>query len=311
MVDYLLSIGEPLVKKGQSYYMHQDHDSLQINVNKNIFYWNSRGIGGGILQYLMAVHGLTREEAFQKYYKDTQKKNLKIIKRPKKTYIEEFKYTLNEITPFEAKRYLVSKRGLSNSIIQKLIDEHYIAEKKEHKNIIFKWYDDTKVVGYSLQGTEKLTSVEKKQLNWKRDYFKSVAPTTEQYTKWGFNYCIGLPKNLFLFESCIDLLSYWTLKKKTLKDTWLISIEGGDVSRVMNFLIAAGKRLTTYGLTVESIKLGFDRDTAGNKFVKKFNELDLQNKTGKIVKIKDCRPPQLSGEKTDWNDYLKAKKGKL
>lgn len=67
IVDYLLSINEPIEKCGDNYYQHSEHDSLKINVRKNYFVWNSR-IGeknakDGILQYLQIVHGLSFEQA--------------------------------------------------------------------------------------------------------------------------------------------------------------------------------------------------------------------------------------------------------
>lgn len=42
IVDYLLSIGEPLESVGHNYYQHKHHDSLKINQRKNYFVWNSR-----------------------------------------------------------------------------------------------------------------------------------------------------------------------------------------------------------------------------------------------------------------------------
>lgn len=35
IVDYLLSIGEPLESVGHNYYQHKHHDSLKINQRKN------------------------------------------------------------------------------------------------------------------------------------------------------------------------------------------------------------------------------------------------------------------------------------
>ena len=36
IVDYLLSIGEPIEKLSNSYWQHKNHDSLKINIRKII-----------------------------------------------------------------------------------------------------------------------------------------------------------------------------------------------------------------------------------------------------------------------------------
>ena len=312
LIDYLLAIGEPLIPSGHNYYRHRDHDSLVISSSKNVFYWNSQEIGGGAIQYLMAVKNLTYDEARTNYYNDLHHLNLgkvKSIHKPAKPYLKHFDYKkIDKRISLEAKKYLVVERALSNNLVQRLIDEGYISEETDHENIVFKWFDENKLVGASLQGTKPLSEEEKQRLHWKRDYFKQTLPTTEKYTNWGFNYQIGLPRRLMFFESPIDMLSYWSLKPD-LQDTWLNSLEGGNVKKIMYFLQAAALNLKDQGEGIKSIFLGFDRDQAGKQFIKKFNELNLVSQIdGRELQIHDNRPPKIQNAiKTDWNDYLKAK----
>ncbi len=42
----------------------------------------------------------------------------------------------------------------------------------------------------------------------------------------GFSVDIGNPKSIYLFESPIDVLSYWSTKKERLKNTRLVSMSG-------------------------------------------------------------------------------------
>ncbi|MBV7392383.1 toprim domain-containing protein [Enterococcus sp. ALS3] len=299
VADYLLSIGEPLINVGHNYYQHKDHDSLKINVRKNYFIWNSRSgeknASGGVVQYLQIMYGLTLQESLNKVAHDIEGKELKKV--AKKVYPKYFNYQVKEtFVPLEAQRYLVASRKIANSVIRKFFHLGLITQN-EGKEIIFKWYCGSQIVGFSKQGTVKLTQEEKDKYHTKKDYFKYVAPTTEKDSLWGFNYLEGLPKNLYFFESEIDLLSYYTLFKNDLEEQenfWLISINGVALQKIFNFLKYGIEKMDLKN-NCQTLNICFDNDTAGKKAMEElkkinFNEIEFESKL----------PPS----EKDWNEFL-------
>lgn len=304
IVDYLRMIGEPIIKIGSNYYQHEQHDSLKINCQKNYFVWNSRraepNSKGGVLQYLQIMYGYTKKEAMQKVTKDLTGKDM-IHEEVEKYYPSKFKYRNNEKTvPLEMQKYLVSKRKIPNRIVKHFFKLGLIAQN-DREEIIFKWMKGNKIVGFSKDGTRKLTIEEKEKYHTKRDYIKYVAPTTKEDTFWGFNYLVGVPKKIYFFESAIDLLSFYTLfEKELITDFWLISIDGVTVDKIIHFLQYAANVMKKAN-HIEHIYLCFDNDPAGEEATK--SALDKRAAIEEFVKRKlfsEFKPEQ--GK--DWNEFL-------
>lgn len=303
IVDYLLSIGEPLEAVGGNYYQHKEHDSLKINIQRNYFVWNSRtgevNSSGGVVQYLQIMHNMTLAESLSKVESDLSGKELKPFTVQKRTYPKVFNYKVKEITvPIEAQRYLVAERKIPNKIVRHFFSIDLIGQN-ENDEIIFKWHKEDKIVGFTKQGTKKLTKEQKEIYRTKRDYFKYVAPTTKEDTYWGFNYLVGEPKNLYFFESPIDLLSYYALNEKELLkegDFWLISIDGVAIEKVGAFIRYGFKHLDMNDCLV-TLNVCFDNDSAGLSALESLRIYDFNG-----VSFQDCTPKH-----DDWNEVLKSK----
>lgn len=303
IVDYLLSIGEPIEKQSTNYWQHQQHDSLKINVRKNYFVWNSRqgedNYTGGVIQYLQIMHSLSLKEALNKVEKDLTGKDLKTFQKTKPHYPKHFNYRVTEShVPIEAQRYLVAERRIPNRIIRHFFSLDLISQNKQ-KEIVFKWYKGDKVVGFDKQGTQELSEEQQKKYN--RKYFKYVAPTTEKDTMWGFNYLVGDPKHLYFFESSIDLLSYYAIHEEELLEKgnfWLMAINGVAVQKVFAFMEYGLKHLDLEE-KMESLNACFDNDDAGSQALEQ-----LQSGTFNELEFNDCRPKEVK----DWNDELKEKR---
>lgn len=318
IVEYLLYIGEPIKKISRNYYQHLEHDSLKINENKNYFVWNSKtgedNYTGGVVQYLQIMYSLSLHEALKKIQEDLRgenknfnsketviiKQNHKSYKRSQKNFPKHFKYRVKEeIIPIEAQTYLVADRKIPNRIVRHFFSIDLISQN-QNKEIIFKWYKKNKIVGFDKQGTVKLTEEQKEKYHYKKDYFKYIAPTTEENTMWGFNYLVGDPKYLFFFESPIDLLSYYSIyEKELLKENnfWLISISGVAIEKVFSFL-QYGLKYLELEKHLETLNICFDNDKAGIEALEK-----LKEKKFKGIDFNDCLPIKLN----DWNDIIKNK----
>lgn len=302
IVDYLTSIGEPLVSVGRNYWQHESHDSLKINIARNYFVWNSRSgeknSKGGVVQYLQIMYDMTLKQALDKIEKDLTKVNITTAKIKPKKYPKKFVYKVEEVNvPLEAQRYLVAERKIPNNVVKYFFEIGFISQNS-NQEIVFKWTKGAEIVGFTKQGTKKLTEEQKEQYKTKLDYFKYVAPTTEKYTYWGFNYMYGMPRNLYFFESPIDLLSYYALHEKELEeqgDYWLISIDGVAIQKVLNFI----KYLKEIGITeLSSLNVCFDNDNAGASACKELEKIEVYH-----VPFVDARPKN----QVDWNDVLKSK----
>ncbi|MGG5373485.1 toprim domain-containing protein [Enterococcus sp. AZ196] len=303
IAEYLLMIGEPIIEIGGGYYQHKDHDSLKINSKRNYFVWNSRSSDknakGGVVQYLQIVRGYTLAETLASIENSLLGKDFKVFEPKKKEYPKYFNYRVKETpVPLEAQKYLVTKRKIPNRIIRHFFSLGLITQN-EYEEIIFKWFKNEKVVGFTKQGTRKLTDEEKEKYHTKRDYFKYVAETTEEDTFWGFNYLVGVPKQLFFFESPIDLLSYYTLHEKELitkGDFWLISVDGTGSAqgKVISFLTFGLDKLNLKD-ELSSLSLCFDNDRAGDN-----STAQIQEQTFNGIEFIDNRPKKHK----DWNETL-------
>lgn len=296
IVSYLLSIGEPIEPISHNYYQHKVHNSLKINISKNYFVWNKMITNplakGGVIQYLQIMHNLTQNEAIAKVVKDL--KGIKLEKPKQKPYPKNFNYRQNEIDiPLNSLKFLVFNRKLPNHIVKKFFSLNLI-QQNERKEIIFKWYKNKQIVGFSRQGTVKLTNEEKEKYHTTRDYFKYVAPTTEENTFWGFNYMEGEPENIYFFESPIDLLSYLAINEKQLKNFWLISIDGLAKEKVESF-IEYGTNNFDFENKLKSLNICFDNDEAGRNAMSYFEDLKIFN-----INFTNQLPVNFK----DWNEEL-------
>jgi DNA primase len=105
------------------YYKGVEHDSLVIDTKKNIFYWNSMGISGNALDWLMQIKGLTFGESVRFLEK--------MDKKP-----ESLKYEIND---------------LPNSPIYPKLLETFFELGKSHREMWYKrGYNDETIDHFKL-----------------------------------------------------------------------------------------------------------------------------------------------------------------
>lgn len=145
--------------------------------------------------------------------------------------------------------------------------------------IVFPWKDrhTDQVLGATYQGT----IIDYERFGDRGTYKHiDINPTPNH----GFNVLLGSPKNLKFFESPIDLLSYVALNRETVKDTWLISMDGLKDAVVGHYVREAVTELAPKEEFPESIEICVDNDRAGHIFWDKVHRLGVSNPfTGKAV----------------------------
>ena len=306
ILDYLISIGEPLKSEGNNFYRHEDHDSLVVNSRKNYFSWNSRNVSGNAVTYLMNVYNISFQHAVKKINDDLGDKDLSTFTVPEPTYPSKFNYDVKEVNSIEnVFKYLVHDRKIDSDLVQAFIRADLIKEDS-YKNVVFKWKENGELVGANLQGTREIP--EGKRLNADRPYFKKVLPTTKESTNSGFSITRGYPDKLYFFEAPIDLLSYLSLNRTKLTNCRLLSMDGLKQQTFFQTIKNTLKELKANCRDIESITLCVDNDNAGQEFIEKLQKYELNRKDDRSISIESDIPDLPKGQKKwDWNNELKLR----
>ncbi|MCU7746625.1 DUF3991 and toprim domain-containing protein [Priestia megaterium] len=284
LLSYLEAKGETFVKEGQ-YYRHTKHDSLLIK--GNMYAWNSRNeTGYGAISFAQMYYGMSFPQAVLDINKGDYKEVSHSHEQPSvSTSKEPFRYPreLEVKDTSKAKDYLMRERHIDPRLVHWLFQKDLIAQDKRN-NVVFKWREQGgkgKVIGADRQGTMKMTN--------KRGSFKQVLPNDNPHT--GFSVDVGKPTSIHFFESPIDLLSYWSIQRKELQNTRLISMNGLKPKTVAQSYLTAQRE----GLSIKELILAVDHDQGGKGFIKKMKQ---------IVNA-DLIKEKLPSTGKDWNDELK------
>lgn len=168
--------------------------------------------------------------------------------------------------------YLCQTRKISSEIVSRLTHQKLLYQDVCGNAVFVHCDEGGNAVGAEIQGT-----------NSKKRY-KSVAPGT---TDSVFSVNLGEPRKCYVFESAIDLMSFWQLADpQKIQGSMLVSMAGLKYGSI--------KRIADSGMTIYSCT---DNDSAGQRFtlmyglrscqrileennVKDFNEL-LQKQSAK------------------------------
>lgn len=320
ILDVANELNMDLFRSGRDYRWNEHH-SLVISPDNNLWQWFSRHVGGDVISLVETIKEVNFNQAVD-FLNDGDFKTFQRVERKE----ELFNYYLKPYEqPFiEARNYLKHQRKLSDETIDFFLDQGVMAQAnaKVHGSIepviVFKSLTQGEIIGAQLQGIEA---------NWKkwpeRGYAKKIVNNSDGMT--GLHVDIGQPKRLIFTESSIDLMSYYELHKDSLQDVRLVSMDGLKESIVGRHLVELEAELSgrplrwnreelSRGLTTaidngyfaegkhtDMITLAVDNDAGGRNFI-----TSLQDKGVSLtVDIPDLPEGQ---EKADWNSYLQQKK---
>ncbi|WHY71257.1 toprim domain-containing protein [Fictibacillus enclensis] len=290
LIDYLEAKGEPIKSEGarQRFYRHQEHDSLVFK--DNMYYWNSRQEKGvGAISFAMMYYDMTFPEAVTDInggeYKD---RTLKKGEFRKETVAEPFSYPdfLEVKDRTSVKNYLIVQRKIDPRIVDWLFKKDLLAQDKK-QNAVFKWRENGgkgKIVGADRQGTIKMQN--------KRGTFKQIMPNGKEHG--GFTIDVGRPDKIIVFESPIDMLSYWSIKGRELQDARLVSMNGLKPKTVSQSHLEAAEE----GYEIKKWVLAVDNDSGGLEFIGKMKNLVKEE-------FLEVNLPPKTGQ--DWNDERRGR----
>ena len=281
LISYLKAY-EPdeLVHISGENYCTKTHDSLKISNNK--WNWFSRGIGGKTaLDYLIKVKGYKFVEAVKLL---TNEKSADIPKSEPSVYVPPKNFSLPKKNDSNAllKKYL-SSRGIHQVIVDYCLEKGLIYESENYHNVVFVGFDETHKPRYAALRSTIAT------------YKGDVKGSNKKY-----GFCIienPQSKNLHVFESAIDLLSYATLKLlsgRNWRNENYLSLSG--VFQSSNKIPPALEQYLSVNRQVENIALHLDNDKAGRDAARAIMDKLMGN-----YNIRD-EPPQKG---KDVNEQLK------
>lgn len=273
-----------LVRFSGNTYTTRTHDSLKISNGK--WMWWSRGIGGrSALDYLVKVKGLSFHEAVETI---TGYCAVRAPVYEKQVRHEETPLLLPEKSSStdQVYRYLLS-RGIDGELIRYCLEQGLIMESLPYHNVVFIGYDNENQPKYAAYRSTNSQRI--------------MGDCTGSKKEYSFRLTGKNQREVHLFESAIDLLSYATLCRK----------KGVDF-RNMNLVSLAGVYATPKNIEdskvpaaltgflksnpgVKTIILHLDNDHAGRCAAKA-----LQFLLADQYEVVDDPPPK--GK--DFNDFL-------
>lgn len=299
IVEYLESEGYVLQKQGD-YYRMQDHDSLVINAQKNVYKWNSRGSGGTVLQLLQEkeLFNMNFREAVIELNKpknnrirSEQGMNFKEIKT-KEPYA--FPYDRMKEDTTKVRDYLVEDRKIDPDLVDTLLSKGLIRQDKNN-NAVYPWISKGAIVGHNAEGSYVKEGSER---------FKFIASGGDTNQAFSFQTNNGKLDKIYFFEGEADGLSYVTLNGLEPNSKY-VAMRGVNNDQVIVHQLGnefkAHKEIPTLVYCV-------DNDQAGLEFIQRRLENPfVHHELGEVQMDFDI--PSKSEQVKDWNDLLIKRAG--
>jgi len=245
--QFLLSQGEQLIKSGNEY-RWKKHDSLTVKGNK--WFRHSQNKGGYPIDFVMEFFEKTFPEAVQMLIGEDA---AEVVAEP----VQKSKFRLPPRCKSNTRiiKYLTEERKLPLDLVEMFIASGLIYEDAKHHNVVFVGKDEKGVPRYAhCRGTAE----------------KFRMDVTGSDKSYGFCYR-GKGKELFVFESPIDLLSHIALYPAGWRNQNYLSLGGVSPKALERFL--------SERTDIESIFIATDNDEAGNRAAEKLAELIPKEKS--------------------------------
>lgn len=283
ITEYARQMGFTPVKIG-SYYTLKEHDSVRIDPRKNIFFRNSTGDRGTVIDFVMAFKGVSCGEAIKllcdeielpKVYKEQNS-----VPQKKKELILPAK-ARNMKNVFA---YLVKTRCINQKIVQEMVDRDMLYQD-ERNNCVFVSRNEN---GKSVFATVRGTNTDKK---WVGDV--SGCDYSHSF------FIDNCSRNLIVTESVIDAMSMMDIKEQkggNHQEYNYLSVSGLGKSRE-----ALGYHL---GKTLYDIVfLAFDNDDKGREIAKEMKKhIESINQDISVSML-------IPEAAKDWNEELQKERG--
>ena len=279
------------------------------------FYWHKYNIKGNIIDFCKMIFKESYTDAIKRlldykqgivYSVDTSQENNKKLsvysvdtlpKNNEKSSVYSVDRNKNFILPERDKEikqafaYLLYSRCIDKNLINMCIKEGIIRQfrEKNHVYVGFIGKDVNNNTKYLMLRTTLTGS------NFKKEYENSNKAFGFKVFNKETVYSVDSKKDIYIFESPIDLLSYMTLNlNKTLKNNVFLSM--GGVSS-----LALEQFINDYKPKIGNINICFDNDDAGQ-----INAIKIKEKISSVYSVDSKNIHILKPIYKDYNEQLKA-----
>ena len=286
ILDYARSIGFTPIKKGK-YYSLKEHDSVMIDVEKNVYWQNSvpgsgSSIGekGSVIDFAMRFNNMTCYEVikdFERIIPGNYK--VKKTKVQKKSIQKVFSLPEKDTNMRKIFAYLVKTRCIAASVVQDMVERKMLYQDV-NGNCVF--------VGYDIKDKEKPVFACKRGSNTHNPFYGDV-PACD------YKQCFHVDNKsvkVFVTESVIDAMSIMTLIGKSWKEFNYIALAGfGKWEAIKTYL---------ENTDIKELYLSLDNDEKGIIAAKLIFSYVSSERAD--IKIKWNLPNKKKGK--DWNEVL-------
>ncbi len=260
IIDYANHLGFTITKVG-TYYSLKEHDSIRIDPRKNLFYQNSTGKGGSVLDFATTFLNCSIHEAIEQvsafyekrgpgekgFLKENPTSRESLNQGKKRLVLPEKDDTMKHVFA-----YLIKTRKIHADIVTELAHKKQLYQD-QNNNCVFVNYHDEKPVFAFRRGT-----------NTKKKYVNDVPGSDYQYSFFVNHQA----DQLMITESVIDGLSKMTLLKLEGKEREYDYLCLTGVSKYKKAVLHYCK-LKPYS----SIVISLDNDLAGEYCSKAIKQL--------------------------------------
>lgn len=280
--DYLAGRGYHILPHGRGYLRLREHDSLIIDPEKNRFWWNSAGVKGSIIDLVMALDGVSQEDAIRslakQLYGQRPPQRAALAPKPRGT-VPLVLPTCDNKNWRRIYGYLIHTRGIAPEVVKWLVEQKLIYPDERGNLVYIACGQDGKVNYAAKKGTTT------------GSHYRSVVEGSNCELRAGWNLCATA--GWFVTEAAVDAWSIMSLLANSGQD-WrqygYLSLESCHVRPLQAQLACHAHP--------QKIWLGQDADEAGTK--SRALARELMQSCGYTGKVVDKVPP--IGK--DWNDTL-------
>lgn len=283
ITEYARQMGFTPVKIG-SYYTLKEHDSVRIDPRKNIFFRNSTGDRGTVIDFVMAFKSVSCCEAIKllcdeielpKVYKEQNS----VLQKKKELILPAKARNMKNVFA-----YLVKTRCINQKIVQEMVDRDMLYQD-ERNNCVFVSRNEN---GKSVFATVRGTNTDKK---WVGDV--SGCDYSHSF------FIDNCSRNLIVTESVIDAMSMMDIKEQK-----------GENHQEYNYLSVSGlgksREALEYHLgktLYDIVFLAFDNDDKGREIAKEMKKhIESINQDISVSML-------IPEAAKDWNEELQKEKG--
>lgn len=283
ITEYARQMGFTPVKIG-SYYTLKEHDSVRIDPRKNIFFRNSTGDRGTVIDFVMAFKDVSCGEAIKllcdeielpKVYKEQNS-----VPQKKKELILPAK-ARNMKNVFA---YLVKTRCINQKIVQEMVDRDMLYQDERNNCVFVSRNENGKSVFASVRGT-----------NTDKKWVGDISGCDYSHSFFIDN----CSRNLIVTESVIDAMSMMDIKEQK-----------GENHQEYNYLSVSGlgksREALGYHLgktLYDIVFLAFDNDDKGREIAKEMKKhIESINQDISVSML-------IPEAAKDWNEELQKEKG--